>query len=92
MKKLALILGLVILAGIGVNAQQQQQQRGSTQMKDTTQMKKSTQKKSTGSNYQMNKGTSKKGTAKSGTTRGSSMENMGDTTKIKSKGEPVYKK
>jgi hypothetical protein len=40
----------------------------------------------------MNKGTSKKGTAKSGTTRGSSMENMGDTTKIKSKGEPVYKK
>lgn len=88
MKKLAFVLSLAMIFGAAVNAQQQ---RGSTQMKDTTQIKgsKSSQKKS-GSNYQIKSGT-KRGTAKS-TNKAGSMQQMEDTSKIKSKGTPVYKR
>jgi hypothetical protein len=86
MKKLVLALGLSVILGVAVNAQQQHK---SMQMKDTTHMKskKPVQKRS-GESYQMKKGTAKQDkTMKKG-----SMQQMEDTSKIKSKGKPVYKR
>jgi hypothetical protein len=83
MKKLALTLGsIMILGAVAVYAQDQP---GSMkQMKDTTHMKskKPVSKKSKG-NYQM-----KKKSVKPGKDMNQPME---DTTKVKSKGKPVYK-
>lgn len=82
MKKLALILGyLVILGTVAVNAQDKPMK----QMKDTTHMKskKSVPKKSTGT-YQMKK--------KSVVPNQSPNEQTEDPSKIKSTGQPVYKK
>lgn len=90
MKKSALIIGLAMIISIAVNAQQQ---KGSTQMKDTTSVKsKKPTQKSRESTYQMNRDTSKPGAVRSTTKRGGSMELMEDTSKIKSKGQPVYKR
>lgn len=87
MKKLVLALGLSIILSVAVNAQQQHK---NMQMKDTTHMKskKPVQKKS-GESYQMKKGTAKQNKADM---KKGSMEKMEDTSKIKSKGEPVYKR
>ena len=82
MKKLALILGSVMILGaVAVNAQDMSMK----QMKDTTHMKskKPVPKKSDG-NYQM-----KKKSVKPSQDMNQPME---DTTKVKSKGKPVYKK
>jgi|GEM_PF-2255959 len=82
MKKLVLALGLaLIFSVVAVNAQQ----HTGMQMKDTTHMKskKPVQKKS-GESYHMKKGTTKQVKP--------AMQKMEDTSKIKSKGKPVYKK
>lgn len=93
MKKLALALGLCIILSVAVNAQQQQR---NMQMKDTTHMKSTTRMKSnkpvqkrSGESYQMKKGTAKQD--KTNVKKGS-MEQMEDTSKVKSKGKPVYKR
>jgi high-affinity Fe2+/Pb2+ permease len=87
MKKLALAFGLSLILSVAVNALQQQHK--DMQMKDTTHMKskKPVQKRS-GESYQMKKGTAKQDK----TDVKGSMEKMEDTSKIKSKGEPVYKR
>lgn len=80
MKKLTLA-SLMILGAFAVNAQD----KPMNQMKDTTHMKskKPVPKKSTG-NYQMKK--------KSVTPSQDMNQPMEDTSKVKSKGKPVYKK
>ena len=88
MRKLALAIGLSIIFCVAANAQQQQHK--DMQMKDTTHMKsKKPAQKRSGESYQMKKGTAKQD--KTDMKKGS-MEKMEDTSKIKSKGEPVYKR
>ena len=86
MKKLALILGsIMILGAVAVNAQDKPMKQ-MKQMKDTTHMKSKkpvTTKKGTGT-YQMKK--------KSVVPNQSTNEPMEDPSKIKSTGQPVYKK